>query len=431
MSEHSLANRHIVVTGGLGVLGRAVGPCWSSREPALSCSIVLRPRMCLITAVIGGIDLTDPDATRSAFQQASERLQGFDGLVNAAGGFRWETLESGTLESWDALYAMNLRSTVVACREALPYLLLAADGSGIVNGSAGCSQKAGMGMGAYAASKVEGRAANRSACRGGQGSWRACERCVPQHPGHASPTGPICPMPTPRAGYRRARPPSSRFCCRTMPAPSQARAFRGRSGVIMEDMRLSQEHSSPRGRWRGRRHRHGFWSDRYLLGHGDMDGTHREFVACVRPFKQRKMSILRGALPLSKHMPSSISSRSGAGWKSTASCRTVPCGRTYGGSAFRARGAGDSAQWRSRADSPRSRPCARELVSQDTLITWMLRLPNGWSSAAMVERRWCFAAGWSLLTRRPAAGQSESSFPLEALALVFNPPQEKHHWRDW
>ena len=64
-----------------------------------------------------------------------------------------ETLESGTLESWDALYAMNLRSTVVACREALPRLL-AADGSGIVNVGALAAQKAGMGMGAYAASKA-------------------------------------------------------------------------------------------------------------------------------------------------------------------------------------------------------------------------------------------------------------------------------------
>ena len=154
MSEHSLANRHIVVTGGLGVLGRAVGAVLVEQ----GARVVLLDRVAAqdvpgITAVIGGIDLTDPDATRSAFQQASERLQGFDGLVNAAGGFRWETLESGALESWDALYAMNLRSTVVACREALPRLL-AADGSGIVNVGALAAQKAGMGMGAYAASKA-------------------------------------------------------------------------------------------------------------------------------------------------------------------------------------------------------------------------------------------------------------------------------------
>lgn len=93
MSEHSLANRHIVVTGGLGVLGRAVGAVLVEQ----GARVVLLDRVAAqdvpgITAVIGGIDLTDPDATRSAFQQASERLQGFDGLVNAAGvsdGKRW------------------------------------------------------------------------------------------------------------------------------------------------------------------------------------------------------------------------------------------------------------------------------------------------------------------------------------------------------
>lgn len=48
----------------------------------------------------------------------------------------------------------------------------------------------------------------------------------------------------------------------------------------MEDMRLSQEHSSSGavGEVGGNAMA---WSDRYLLGHGDMDGTHREFVACV------------------------------------------------------------------------------------------------------------------------------------------------------
>lgn len=154
MTELSLANRHIVVTGGLGELGRAVGAVLAEhgarvvlldRAPALDVPGV--------TAVIGGVDLTDPDATQQAFEQAAERLNGFDGLVNVAGGFRWETLESGSLESWDVLYAMNLRSTVVACREALPRLV-GAGGSGIVNVGALAAQKAGMGMGAYAASKA-------------------------------------------------------------------------------------------------------------------------------------------------------------------------------------------------------------------------------------------------------------------------------------
>lgn len=154
MSEHSLSNRHVVVTGGLGVLGRAVGAVLLAH----GARVVLVDRVGAqevpgVTAVIGGVDLANPAAARSAFQQASEQLQGFDGLVNAAGGFRWETLESGALESWDALYSTNLRSSVVACREALP-LLLACPGAGIVNVGALAAQKAAAGMGAYSASKA-------------------------------------------------------------------------------------------------------------------------------------------------------------------------------------------------------------------------------------------------------------------------------------
>lgn len=154
MSDLFLSNRHVIVTGGLGVLGRAVGAVLAERGARVAlidrAPVQDVPGM---TAVIGGVDLTDPEATRSAFDLAGERLGGFDGLVNVAGGFRWETLETGSLESWDALYAMNLRSTVVACREALPRLITV-PGAGIVNIGALAAQKAAMGMGAYAASKA-------------------------------------------------------------------------------------------------------------------------------------------------------------------------------------------------------------------------------------------------------------------------------------
>ena len=70
-----------------------------------------------------------------------------------AGGFQWETLEGGSIETWDRLYSMNLRTAVIACKEVLPYLLQAPSGH-IVNIGALASVKAGAGMGAYAASKA-------------------------------------------------------------------------------------------------------------------------------------------------------------------------------------------------------------------------------------------------------------------------------------
>jgi len=45
--------------------------------------------------------------------KVAERFGRIDGLVNVAGGFAWETLEGGSLETWDRLYQINLRTALV------------------------------------------------------------------------------------------------------------------------------------------------------------------------------------------------------------------------------------------------------------------------------------------------------------------------------
>ena len=73
-------------------------------------------------------------------------------LINVAGGFRWETVQDGSVESWDWLYETNVKTALITCREFLPDL--AKTGAGrIVNVGAAAAAKAGAGMGAYAASK--------------------------------------------------------------------------------------------------------------------------------------------------------------------------------------------------------------------------------------------------------------------------------------
>ena len=76
-----------------------------------------------------------------------------DALVNVAGGFRWEKIESGSIDTWDLLYQMNVRTAVNASQAALAHLL-AREGGRIVNIGAMAAAKAGVGMGAYAASKA-------------------------------------------------------------------------------------------------------------------------------------------------------------------------------------------------------------------------------------------------------------------------------------
>ena len=103
--------------------------------------------------LFGGRDLADPkiaDALMAQIVQSAGRL---DGLVNIAGGFQWEKLEGGSVDTWDAMYRMNLRTCVAACSAALPHLASSGHGR-IINIGALGAVKAAAGMAAYAASKA-------------------------------------------------------------------------------------------------------------------------------------------------------------------------------------------------------------------------------------------------------------------------------------
>lgn len=144
----------VIVTGGLGTLGRSVGAELAARGARVALLDRAAPvDVAGVELVLGGVDLGDVTSTATAFAQVAQGLGGVDALVNVAGGFQWETLEAGSIETWDRLYAMNVRTAVLACRAALPYMLCQPSGR-IVNVGALAAQKAGMGMGAYAASKA-------------------------------------------------------------------------------------------------------------------------------------------------------------------------------------------------------------------------------------------------------------------------------------
>ncbi len=147
----------IAVTGGLGALGRCVVARLLDAGARVACLDLAEPGPAVAAdprlLVLGGVDAGDGEAVRTALDRAAAQFGRLDGLVNIAGGFRWETLADGSLDTWDRLYRMNLRSAVAACQAALPHLTAAGAGS-IVNIGALGAVKAGNGMGAYAASKA-------------------------------------------------------------------------------------------------------------------------------------------------------------------------------------------------------------------------------------------------------------------------------------
>lgn len=102
---------------------------------------------------LGGVDLTDPVQAGAAIDQAADHFGGLDGLLNIAGGFSWNTLETSFAEGWHRLFLMNVQTAANASRAALPHLKRSAAGR-IVNVGANAALKASMGMGPYAASKA-------------------------------------------------------------------------------------------------------------------------------------------------------------------------------------------------------------------------------------------------------------------------------------
>lgn len=138
----------IVVTGAAGALGAAVAERLHQagwEVVALDVAPAEQLPGCAEIAV-GGVDLTNEAAVARAFAA----LGPLAGLVNVAGGFAWETVADGGGETWDRLFAINVKTALNACKAALPFL---SAGGAIVNIGAAAAGKAEIGMAAYAASK--------------------------------------------------------------------------------------------------------------------------------------------------------------------------------------------------------------------------------------------------------------------------------------
>ncbi len=152
-----LENKVIMVTGGFGSLGASVGRTLVTAGAQVAlvdrADASRAPKDVDGAFTLGNVDLASASAADDAVARVAARFGRIDALVNVAGGFRWETVADGSVDTWDLLYRMNVQTSVNASRAVLPHLLAASSGS-IVNIGALASTKAAMGMGAYAASKA-------------------------------------------------------------------------------------------------------------------------------------------------------------------------------------------------------------------------------------------------------------------------------------
>jgi NAD(P)-dependent dehydrogenase (short-subunit alcohol dehydrogenase family) len=153
-----MAGRVFAITGAFGALGSAVAKAAAEQGARLALiDFAKTPPLGLPSGddvlVLGGVDLTDAVAAGAAIDAAADRFGGLDVLLNIAGGFRWETLETSLAEGWHRLFLMNVQTAANASRAATPYLRKSLAGR-IVNVGANAALKASMGMGPYAASKA-------------------------------------------------------------------------------------------------------------------------------------------------------------------------------------------------------------------------------------------------------------------------------------
>ena len=151
-----LLGKRVVVTGAFGALGAAVVAGVRAAGAQVACidllSAAQAPGACAGCVLIDGADLSSAVAAKQALASAAAQLGSLHGLVNVAGGFRWETLAEADIATWDFMFNINVRTAVNATRAALP--LLQTPGASIVNVGAAGAIKAATGMGAYAAAKA-------------------------------------------------------------------------------------------------------------------------------------------------------------------------------------------------------------------------------------------------------------------------------------
>ncbi|AEE67020.1 short-chain dehydrogenase [Bordetella pertussis] len=147
----------VAIAGGMGALGRALAQRFKQRGDQV---VVLDqatdaaglPQAGADLALLD-VDLNDVASTRHAFDTIARRFGRLDALVSVAGGFHHETLAEGKVKAWDHMYALNLRTAVVACQAALPLMLARGAGHVVCIGSDAIG-RAHAGLGAYAASKA-------------------------------------------------------------------------------------------------------------------------------------------------------------------------------------------------------------------------------------------------------------------------------------
>ncbi len=158
MSEFS--GKVVMVTGAAGNLGQAVAQALgrvgarrvlADRSSERLAKLYPAPGADLL--LIGDTDFTREEAVAQMVKTALARFGRIDALVNTIGGFTGgKPVHEDNLDSWERMLAINLRTTLLACRAVIP-AMIAQGGGRIVTVGARAALGGVAGLGAYVAAK--------------------------------------------------------------------------------------------------------------------------------------------------------------------------------------------------------------------------------------------------------------------------------------
>jgi NAD(P)-dependent dehydrogenase (short-subunit alcohol dehydrogenase family) len=160
-----LTGKTIVITGAAGGIGAGcaqvlaaeganivIGDIKDTDGEAIALSIALSNSTHGARAVYQHCDVTSEADCAALMQRAIDEYGALHGLVNNAGWFPRATLTETTVDLWDQIQNVNLRSAFLCCKHAFPLIAKAGGGSCVNIGSPN-SKQGQPNLVAYAAAK--------------------------------------------------------------------------------------------------------------------------------------------------------------------------------------------------------------------------------------------------------------------------------------
>ncbi len=155
-----LKGKTAIITGGARGIGRAIAEGYA-REGARVCIADIDGRQCAETAgAIGGgafgvrLDVTDMDSIRSLVVEAETKAGGIDILVNNAAIFDLAPVEEITEQSYDRIFAVNVKGLLFTLQAVAKSMIAAKRGGKIINMASQAGRRGEALVGVYCASKA-------------------------------------------------------------------------------------------------------------------------------------------------------------------------------------------------------------------------------------------------------------------------------------